>query len=178
MNRWVWFFGCIILGLLALGFGWLVPAHLRAVDSAVLERAGRKTPSVLERGQQLLKEGKLGAAEMLCRTAQEQLLPGRETLASGVTNLATEHPGWQSWGGGEGHLDVLFAAEGKEQSKACEPIIDWMLHTQNRTKTLEFLRPSRRPTTQELLRCRGLTNTQVFSPSQSSSGQAFDAVVG
>src|SRR5262245_14213087 len=177
MNRWVWFFGCVILSVLALGFGWLVPAHLRATDAAVLERAGRKTPSLLERGQQLLKEGKLGPAEMLCRTAQEQHLTGRETLAVGVTNLEAQHPVWRSWGGGEGHLDVLFASDATESSPAWEPITDWMLHSQNRQKTLELLRSSRRPATLELLRCRALTNTQVFSPSQSSSGQAFDAVL-
>jgi len=177
MNRWVWFFGCIILGLLAVGFGWLVPAHLRAVDAAVLERAGRKTPSLLERGQQLLKEGKLGPAEMLCRTAQDEHLAGRETLATAITNLIAQHPGWQSWGGGEGHLDILFATNATNSAPAWEPITDWMLHSQNRAKTLELLRPSRRPATLELLRCRGLTNTQVFSPSQSSSGQAFDAIL-
>ena len=179
MNRWVWFFGCIILGLLALGFGWLVPAHLRAVDAAVLERAGRKTASLAELGQQLLKEGKLGPAEMLCRTAREQLMPGREVLATSVTNLAAAHPAWQSWGGGEGHLEILFAGEDGSSSamRSSEPITDWMLRTQNRAKTLELLRASRRATTLELLRCRGLTNTQVFSPSQSSSGQALDAVL-
>ena len=173
MNRWVWFFGCVILGLLALGFGWLVPAHLRAVDSAVLERAGRKTPSLAERGLQLLREGKLGPAEMVCRTVQEQRLPGRETLATSVTNLVTAHPGWQAWGGGERHLEILFGAEGTSS----ETVIDWLLRTQNREKTLELLRASRRATTLELLRCRGLTNTQTFSPSQTSSGQAFDAVL-
>jgi hypothetical protein len=175
MNRWVWFFGCIILALLALAFGWLVPAHLRAVDTAVLERAGRKTPSLAERGLQLLKEGKLGPAEMICRTAQEQRLHGRETLATSVTNVVSAKPGWQSWGGGEKHLEILFASEGASQSS--EPITDWMLRTQNRAKTLELLRDSRRPATLELLRCRGLTNTQTFSPSQSASGQAFDAVL-
>jgi hypothetical protein len=177
MNRWVWFFGCIILGLLALGIGWLVPAHLRAVDAAVLERAGRKTPSLLERGRQLLTEGKLGPAEILCRTALDEHLPGRETLATGITNLITQHPAWQSWGGGERHLDILFVTSATDSAPGWEPITDWMLHSQNRAKTLELLRPSRRPATLELLRCRGLTNTQVFSPSQSSSGQAFDAVL-
>src|SRR5882672_5015515 len=184
MNRWVWFFGCVILGLLALGFGWLVPAHLRAVDAAVLERAGRKTPSLAERGQQLLREGKLGPAEMLCREAQDQRLPGRESLASSITNLLAEHPGWQRWGGGEGHLEILFNETGssrgdlsKPASQASEPITAWMLRMQNRARTLELLRVSQRPAVLELLRCRGLTNTQVFSPSQSSSGQALDAVL-
>src|SRR5262249_12531018 len=33
------------------------------------------------------------------------------------------------------------------------------------------------PAVQELLRCRALTNTVIFPPSQSSSGQAFDAAL-
>jgi hypothetical protein len=42
---------------------------------------------------------------------------------------------------------------------------------------LEFLQASRAPAVQELLRSRTLTNTALFPPSSSSSGQAFDAAV-
>src|SRR5439155_26159766 len=35
----------------------------------------------------------------------------------------------------------------------------------------------RRPVVRELLACRALTNTVIFSPSQSSSGQALDAAI-
>ncbi len=40
-----------------------------------------------------------------------------------------------------------------------------------------MLRASTSPTVQELLRCRGLTGTTLFPPSQSASGQAFDVAV-
>ena len=44
-------------------------------------------------------------------------------------------------------------------------------------RALEMLRASPNPTVQELLRCRELNDTVLFSPSQSASGQAFDAAV-
>jgi len=42
---------------------------------------------------------------------------------------------------------------------------------------LELLRLSQRPGVQDLLRTRELTNTTIFPPSQSASGQAFDAAL-
>jgi len=45
MNRWVSFCVCAILGLLMLACGLLIPAHLRAVDAAVIQKAGRKSPA-------------------------------------------------------------------------------------------------------------------------------------
>ncbi len=68
MNRWVWFWVCAIVGLLMLVCGWLVPAHLRAVDASVIERAGRKTPTLIEKGLALVRENKLGAAQLLLET--------------------------------------------------------------------------------------------------------------
>ena len=42
---------------------------------------------------------------------------------------------------------------------------------------LELLRGSAQPGVQELLRCRALTNTVLFPPSQSASGQAMDTAL-
>ena len=47
----------------------------------------------------------------------------------------------------------------------------------NRDVALEILRGSPNPTVQELLRCRELSDTVLFTPSQSASGQAFDGAV-
>jgi hypothetical protein len=49
---------------------------------------------------------------------------------------------------------------------------------ENREKVLELLKASPKSLIQELLQTRTLTNTVVFSPSGSSSGQAYDAAIG
>lgn len=57
------------------------------------------------------------------------------------------------------------------------PFTDIIIQGENREPALSRLANSRLPVVQELLRCRALTNTAIFSPSQSSAGQAFDAAI-
>ena len=98
MNRWLWFTVCVVLGLGALVAGFAVPIHLRAVDACVLECAGKGTPSLSERGAELLRENRLGAAQMLAQVAQRQHLPDSETLQGLVDDTLKRHPDWQAWG--------------------------------------------------------------------------------
>src|SRR5437867_3009441 len=177
MNRWIWFSLCAILGLALLVGGLLVPIHLRAVDVAVIQQAGRKSPSLIEQGTALVREKKLGAAELLLKAGEDQGVPDSEKLGFDVGLLKKEHPGFQVWGGGEPHLEILFGAAPRQPNPAPEPLTEFMIRQANRTKVLKLLEASTHPAVQELLRCRALTNTVIFSPSQSSAGQAFDAAV-
>ncbi|HWX18695.1 MAG TPA: hypothetical protein VN578_02200 [Candidatus Binatia bacterium] len=193
MRRKVLFLICVVLGLVMLVCGLLVPAYLRAVDISLLQRAGRKTPSLVTRGRALVEENRLGAAELLLEAAREEALPDRENLRSAVTNLALAHPGWQAWGGGESHLELLFGSptpglprsaptgaatvSSQDDFSNFEPLTEWMVRLKNRGEVLELLGTSRRPVVQELLRCRDLTNTVIFPPSWTASGQAFDAAL-
>jgi hypothetical protein len=43
MNRWTWFTICVLVGLLSIVCGWLMPAHLRAIEAPVLKRAGQNS---------------------------------------------------------------------------------------------------------------------------------------
>jgi len=54
MSRWVRFLICALLGLVLLVCGWLVPAHLRAVDWGILRLAARNTPSLVDHGLRLI----------------------------------------------------------------------------------------------------------------------------
>ena len=177
MNRWSWFAACAILGLVILAGGLLVPAHLRALDVEVLKAAGKGTPSLVDQGLTLVREQQLGAAQLVLRAAQREGIPGREPLVVAVTNLSAAHPNWDIWGGGDYHLQVLFATDPGLPKSGSEPFTEWVVRLENRSTVLEMLRTSTRPTVRELLRCRGLTNTVIFSPSESSSGQALDAAL-
>ena len=195
MSRTVLFLICVLAGLVLLVGGLLVPAHLRAVDAGVLKRAGRQTPTLVTWGVTLAADQqKLGAAEMLLEAARVQALPDRELLRVAVTNLALQHPDWQAWGGGDTHLATLFgsspsappaqsatpggqAQASKDDLSNFEPLTEWLVHLKNREKVLELMGQSKRPLVQELVRCRDLTNTVIFPPSWSASGQAFDAAL-
>jgi len=180
MSRWPWFFVCAILGLALLACGFLVPAHLRAIDSRVLEAAGQNTPGLVARGQALADAQKLGAAQLLLAAAQEQGVAGRDRLGATVTNLAQQHPDWRVWGGPEPRLEGLLGFGGQSADSPrpdIQPFVDFIVRREAREKALESLQSSPRPSVQELLRCRQLTNMAIFAPSDSASGQAFDAAL-
>ncbi len=177
MNRWILFSICAVAGLGLLIFGLLVPAHLQAVDVSVVRKAGRNTPSLVGRGLELVDGKNLGAAQLMLEAARKEGIEGCDKLGSAVTDLAAAHPEWQSWGGGETRLANLFATEAGGTNSGPEPFTEFIVRLGNREKALEILQASPRPEVQELLRTRALTNTVIFSPSQSSSGQAFDAAL-
>src|SRR4051794_25121187 len=177
MKRWVWFLVCAILGLVMLALGLAIPAHLRAVDARVIEKAGAKSTGLVDEGVKLAAENKLGAAQLLLKAADEESIPRREQLRQAVTNLAREHPGFLIWGGSEPHLEILFETESRRPRPTPEPFTDFIVRLENRSRVLALLQASSRPIVLELLRCRELTNTVLFPPSLSASGQALDAAV-
>ena len=63
-SRAIGFLLCAIPGLLVLAGGLVVPAHLRAVDASVLERAGQGTTALVQQGLALVRENQLGAANL------------------------------------------------------------------------------------------------------------------
>lgn len=166
-----------VLGLALVAAGWLVPAHLRAVAASVVQQAGRRTPTLIEQGLALLNGQNLGSAQLLLQTAQAQNIPGWEKLGLAVTNLAQQHPAWLVWGGGDSRSIRLFESDPSLPDSGWESFTAFAVREQNRQVMLEYLNGSAQPAVQELLRSRALTNTVLFSPSQSASGQAFDTAV-
>jgi hypothetical protein len=177
MRRLTGFLLCAVPALLMLACGWLVPAHLRAVDASVLQEAGGSTTALIERGLSLVGQDNLGAAQLLLKAAQEERLPDRQRLSQAITNLAMQHPRWVVWGGGDARLDRLFASDPHLPKSGSEPFTDFMVREDNRIVVLDLLGASPLPAVQELLRCRALTNTVIFSPSQSASGQVLDTAL-
>ncbi len=177
MNRWVLFSVCAILGLVMLVGGLLVPMHLRAVDAGVIARAGRNSPSLIDQGLALAQHGQLSTAQMLLQAAEAEGVPGRERLAATLDTVAAQNPDLRVWGDAPPRWVDLFSADAKTSKAASQPFTGFAIRLENREKLLEYLRSSPMPVVQDLLRTRQLTNTTVFSPSQSSSGQAFDAAV-
>ena len=176
-SRFIWFLTCAITGALLVAGGLLVPAHLRAVEDSVLKEAGRHTGQLIEQGLTLVTQNKLGAAQLLLQVAQAESVPARQSLGLAITNLAIQHPRWMVWGGGDVRLERLFVSDPHLPKSASEPFTDFMVREDNRTMVLDLLRASPRPAVLELLRCRALTNTVIFSPAQSASGQALDTAL-
>jgi hypothetical protein len=151
-NRWSWFVLCMAFAALMLLCGWLIPMHMWAVDPAVLQRAGAQTPSVVDRGVALAREKHPGSARLLLQAAQSQNITG-----SGEIALALSNP------------DLA--------NSPSVPVTEYVIRLENRDRMLNALTASTSPAVRELLRCRDLTNTVLFPPSASASGQAFDAAL-
>lgn len=156
--------------------GFLVPAYLRAVDTTVLDYAGKNMPGYIHAGLELVKARHLGAAQLLSQTAHLHSFVGRGELRTAIEGLAAQEPGLRFWGSPSPRLDYLFK-RASGTNAAPEPFASFLVRQENRTRGLEFLRETPAPVVQELLRSRSLTNTTIFPPSSSASGQAFDAAV-
>jgi hypothetical protein len=161
-KSWLWFILCVIAAALTFLCGWLIPAHLRAVEAGVVARAGKGSANLISRGLELVSQHKPGAALLLMKAAQMEGVPGWETLGGAITNASKQ--------GGS-------ARNGQPLDAGADPYTEFVVRLENRDRMLELLHGSPRPAVQELLRTRNLTNTMLFPPSQSASGQAFDAAV-
>jgi len=185
MNRWVWFLACAILGLGMFACGLLVPAHLRAVDESVLRSAARSGEALIDRGMTLVKQEKLGPAQLVLQAAQQENIGGTEKLGVAVTNLASQHPDWNVWGGSDRRLEQILgssatgsgAPEATNEPGGAVPFTDFIVRLEHREKALTLLSRSMRSDVQAVMACRTLTNTAIFAPSDSASGQAFDAAI-
>src|SRR5215469_10482328 len=109
-TRWLWFWICIVCGLLLLGCGLLIPTHLRAVDSGVILSAGRTGDTLLERGKAFADAGRLGAAQLFVSAAREADMPGWDRLSETISNRAAQNPGAIFWGN-DAHTQSLFKSQ-------------------------------------------------------------------
>lgn len=178
--RKFWLGLCLICGALLLGCALLVPAHFRAVDSAVLERAGKgrpgaAAPTLVEEGITFLSVEKIGPAHMLWRVAQAEAVPRSDLLAAGIAQFARENPSLVALGGATPVFEKVDLAAVNVSEP--QPIIDILSRRAAREKALSVAQQSRRPGVQQILRNRTLTNTVHFPPAFSSSGQALDAAI-
>lgn len=177
MRRLLWFLVCVLLGVGLLICGLLVPVHLRAVDESVLERAGRNAQSLVNLGERLAASNQLGAAQLILKAAQQDKLPGREKLESAVESIARHHPRWEIWGGPEPRFENIFEPDKRLPESGSEYFTQYLVRQPNRERVLAQLQQSRLPIVQQLLQLRSATNTALFPPSLSSSGQALDTAI-
>ncbi len=168
---------CLVLSLLVLAGAWLIPAHLRAVDTGVVAAAGRKTPTLVEDGLNFVGAENLGAAQLLLRAGEMEHVPNRSKLAVDVNLALARHPVWLPLGAASPRLESVFGTVSYPSNATSVPFTDFIIKLGNLDRGLEFLSAGSDPAVKELLRCRSLTNTAIFPPSQSSSGQAFDAAL-
>lgn len=151
-----------------------MPVHLRAVDGVVLRRAGKGTPSLVDAGLSLAANHQLGAARQFLAAARSAWITNSPTLNEAVDALAAQPSETKT----SSRIAGWLAANVEDSpTRASTTFAEVIIRSGPRTKALDLLQRSRNPLVGELLRSRALTNTVLFPPSASASGQAFDAAV-
>lgn len=162
----------MLLAASLLTAAWLTPAHWKAVDVTVVERAGEGSASLVEAGQALANTGRIGPAAVFLRAAEELDLPGRAALETALQRAVRSRPADAL------PMESLFGSQGGATGAIQGPPIgDTLMKRSVRQPLLEFLLASRRLGVHQLIRNRTLTNTVQFAPVASAAGQPFDAAI-
>jgi hypothetical protein len=164
------------LGLLAVLGALLVPAYIRSVDAAVIQRAGAKTPSLVVEAVQAARLDKLGQAVLLAQAAMAAEVPEATATLYAIQRQRGERPVPAVWGGGDSLLQQVCRLPGMPLPVG-ETVMEVMLPEAQRVAVAGFLGGLRRVDVQELLKNRALESTVVFPPARSPSGQVLDAAI-
>jgi hypothetical protein len=164
------------LGLLAVLGALLVPAYLRSVDAAVIQRAGSKTPSLVVEAVQQARLDKLGQAVLLAQAAMAAEVPEATATLYAIQRQRADRPIPAVWGGGDSLLQQVCRLPGAPLPVG-ETVMEVLLPEPQRNAIVTFLGGLRRADVQELLKNRALETTAIFPPVRSPSGHALDAAI-
>lgn len=166
----------LTVGVFVLVGAWLIPVNLKSLTPAVLEQAGRKTPSVARYGKQLLDSEKLGPAELVLSAARLVSDPAAGSLDRGIHDTATRRPEWVAWGGWDPFLDPLFNLKENSGRNESTPVLTFFITEKARKNLRTFLSNSRSLGVQAVLQTREVSTSQ-FVPASHPGGQALDSVI-
>lgn len=167
----------LIVGIAILVGAWLIPVNLKSLTPAVLERAGRETPSVARYGKQILDSEKLGSAELILNAARLVNDPDAGTLDRSIRETATKRPEWVAWGGWDPFLDPIFNLKENTDRKESTPVLTFLITEKARKSLRTFLSNSRSLGVQAVLQTREIEGTMQFVPASRAGGQALDSVI-
>lgn len=175
-RRSVAWLGVLVLGLGLLAVGWLLPVNLKSLNPALLREAGRDTPSVAGFSRQLLELDQPGPAALVLQAAKDAGDPGAGALEIVYEDFAARHRDMIPWGGWDVALEPLLANRNAASPAQSTPVLLFMVTEQARENLREYLKVSRLPGVQTLLKTADL-NTQRFVPARRPGGQPLDAVI-
>ncbi len=167
----------VILGLVLAAGAWLLPVNLKSVTPALLEAAGKNTPSVVGLGRQLVEAEKIGPAELVLAAARAIEAPESAVLAGDVDRLAQHQGSLVAWGGWDPFLEPLFRLRSGEVAIGSTPVLTYLIPEQARGTLRGFLENSRSLGVQALLRLREVNGTGRFVPAREAGGQPLDAII-
>jgi hypothetical protein len=167
----------VVFGLaIAIG-AWLLPVNLKSVSPALLEAAGRGTPSLGAYGRDLVDVEKIGPAALVLAAARASNDPRAPALSTALDQFAARQPGLMAWGGWDPFLDPLFNLRTDAGHRGSTPVLTFFIPEKARTTLRNYLGKSGSEGVQTLLALRDLTGTGRFVPAMRPGGQPLDALI-
>jgi len=169
--------GGLVLGFVLLAAAWLLPANVKSLNPALLREAGRGTPGAADLAQQLLAVDKPGPAELALEAARIAGDPGAPRAQAALDTYRREHREMIPWGGWDVALEPLLAGRSSALPAESTPVLRFLVTGQARENLRGYLRTSRLPGVQTVLKTAGITQTQRFIAASRPGGQPLDAVI-
>ena len=136
MNRVVWFIICTLVGLELIAWGLLVPVHIRAMDTKVLELRGGQGPSLAGEGMALVNLEKPGPARLFLQAAEQAGALGQDRLATAVGSFEAAQPKLRVWGGAALYLERVFEKSATLSNSPSQPLVDILVSRQTVPRSL------------------------------------------
>ena len=165
------------LGLVIAIVAWLLPVNLKSVSPALLEAAGRGTPTLGAYGRDLVDVEKIGPAALVLAAAKTANDPRVPALANALEQYAARQPGLVAWGGWDPFLDPLFNLRTEAGHRGSTPVLTFFIPERARETLRTYLAKSGSEGVQSLLKLRDLTATGRFVPATRPGGQPLDALI-
>jgi hypothetical protein len=169
--------GGLLLGAALLAVAWLLPANVKSLNPALLREAGRDTAGPAAFARELLALDKPGPAALVLEAAQTVNDPNAGAVQVIFADYEQKHRDMIPWGGWDVALEPLLAGRNAASPAESTPVLRFLVTTQARENLRDYLRVSRLPGVQTVLKTAEVTQTQRFIPAHRPGGQPLDAVI-
>ncbi len=167
----------ILGGVVLFAAAWLLPVNLKSINPLILKEAGRNSSSVTDFGLHLLKQERPGPARLALDAAKLLRAPDAPRLASGLSEISTQHPELIPWGSREPYLEAIFKWREPAVPPRSEPVLPIFLSERARSTVRGLLANTRVPGVLALMQTREVTRTASFTPALEPGGQPLDATI-
>ncbi|MBA3849567.1 MAG: hypothetical protein C0502_06170 [Opitutus sp.] len=169
--------GGLLLGAVLLAVAWLLPANVKSLNPALLREAGRDSAGAAAFARELLALDKPGPAALALEAARSVQDPQAGAVGVIFDDYQRKHRDMIPWGGWDVALEPLLAGRNAASPAESTPVLRFLVTTQARENLRNYLRTSRLPAVQTLLKTGEVTQTQRFIPAGRPGGQPLDAVI-
>lgn len=164
----------LILGVLVIGFGWVVPSRFKSVPFEVVREAGQAGGSLEKQARQLLLDGNYGAASLMAEAA-DALGDEKSSFVLAQASMELEANAQLSrWGAWDPFLEAALKSVPLDAYSSEPGILGVLLAKPCREPVSALLQNSRNLLVRDLLSTGSFTTFRRLFPVSSTSGRPLE----